>query len=264
MERKIPSMTADWMDNIASALVAARTTGAPAALKPEVLARLDDEAGVRIQHLTLERLQARVAGWKVAVLPDDLVIAAPIIEQLLHHSPAALPKSVHGIGQVECEIAFLLGRSLQQSRGGVFGREEVAASIDSACAAVEVLHSRLPDGTHSARGALLADMLSNAALVVGAPLATWSNVDFKTIAVQLAVNGNAVVSRRGGLPSGDPLGGVVALANHLARRGIPLRAGQYVTTGSYTGVHSGAPGDEMVVSFAGFSDLRLKFDSPGT
>jgi hypothetical protein len=33
-----------------------------------------------------------------------------------------------------------------------------------------------------------------------------------------------VMSRRGGLPSGDPLGGVVALANHLARRGTPLLA----------------------------------------
>ena len=109
---------------------------------------------------------------------------------------------------------------------------------------------------------MLADMLSNGALVVGAPLKAWSNIDFTTIAVEFAVNGKVVVSRRGGLPSGDPLGGVVALANHLARRGTPLLAGQYITTGSYTGVHLASPGDEMVVSFEGFSELRLKSDSP--
>jgi 2-keto-4-pentenoate hydratase len=250
------------MQNIADALVTARMTGAPAALTPEVLARLDDEAGIRVQHLTLERLRARVAGWKVAVMPEGHVIAAPIIDRLLLHSPATLPRVVHGLGGIECEIAFLMGRSLPERRGALLDRDEVAASIDSACAAVEVLHSRLPDGLKSPRSAMLADMLSNAALVVGAPLDRWSNIDFTTIAVEFAVNGKVVVSRRGGLPSGDPLGGVVALANHLARRGTPLLAGQYITTGSYTGVHLASPGDEVVVSFEGFSELRLRFDPP--
>lgn len=255
-------MTAAWMHNIANALVAARRAGVPAALAPEALARLDDETGMRVQELTLERLRARVVGWKVAVVPEDHVIAAPIIDQLLLHSPATLPQIVYGLGGIECEIAFLMGQSLQQPRGALFSRDEVAACIESACAAVEVLHSRLPNGTNSPRSALLADMLSNGALVVGAPLIRWSNIDFKTIPVEFAVNGNVVVSRRGGLPSGDPLGGVVALANHLARRGTPLLAGQYVTTGSYTGVHLASPGDAMVVSFEGFSELRLKFDPP--
>ena len=63
-------MSTDWVQNITDALVAARATGVPAALTPEVLERLDDEAGMRVQHLTLERLQARVAGWKFAVLPE--------------------------------------------------------------------------------------------------------------------------------------------------------------------------------------------------
>ena len=255
-------MSTDWVQNISDALVAARATGVPAALTPEVLERLDDEAGMRVQHLTLERLQARVAGWKVAVLPDSHVIAAPIIDPLLLHSPAVLPKAVYGLGGIECEIAFLVGRPLPERRGALLGRDEVAASIDSACAAVEVLNSRLPDGLSSTRSAMLADMLSNGALVVGAPLKPWSNIDFTTIAVEFAVNGKVVVSRRGGLPSGDPLGGVVALANHLARRGTPLLAGQYITTGSYTGVHLASPGDEMVISFEGFSELRLRFDPP--
>jgi 2-keto-4-pentenoate hydratase len=255
-------MTADWMLNIANALVTARMTGAPAALTPELLVGLDDEAGIRVQQLTLERLGARVVGWKVAVLPEGHVIAAPIIDPLLLHSPATLPTIVYGLGGIECEIAFLMGRSLHERREALFSRDEVAASINSACAAVEVLHSRLPNGTNSPRSALLADMLSNGALVVGAPLNRWSNINFKTIAVEFAVNGNVIVSRRGGLPSGDPLGGVVALANHLARRGTPLLAGQYVTTGSYTGVHLASPGDDMVVSFEGFSELRLKFDPP--
>src|SRR5829696_5357147 len=89
-----PHVSTDWVQNIADALVAARATGVPAALTPEVLERLDDEAGMRVQHLTLERLQARVGGWKVAVLPDSHVIAAPIIDPLLLHSPVALPRAV--------------------------------------------------------------------------------------------------------------------------------------------------------------------------
>src|SRR4029079_11442505 len=90
-----PTMTADWIHSIANALVTARMTGAPAALTPEVLARLDDEAGSLVQHLTLERLWARIVGWKVAVMPDGHVIAAPIIDRLLLHSPATLPTIVY-------------------------------------------------------------------------------------------------------------------------------------------------------------------------
>jgi 2-keto-4-pentenoate hydratase len=255
-------VSTDWVQNIADALVAARAAGVPAGLTPEVLERLDDETAIRVQHLTLERLRARVAGWKVAVLPDSHVIAAPIIHSLLLHSPAVLPRAVYGLGGIECEIAFLIGRPLLERHGGLLGRDEVADSIDGACAAVEVLNSRLPDGLSSPRSALLADLLSNGALVVGALLKPWSNIDFTKLAVEFAVNGKVAVSRRGGLRSGDPLGCVVALANHLARRGIPLLPGQYVTTGSYTGVYLASPGDEMVVSFEGFSELRLKFDPP--
>ena len=140
------------------------------------------------------------------------------------------------------------------------GADEVSAAIASAHPAVETLHSRLSPGLSSPRYALLADMLSNAGLIVGEAISGWQSVDFANILIELVINNWTVRRHRGGLPSGDPLGAVVALANHLQRHGQSLLPYQFVTTGSYTGVHLTNPGDRIMVRFGGCPELRIPFD----
>jgi len=253
-------MSTDAAEQIALALIAVRGSDDPAALTPEAISAIDIDTAFRVQNLTAQHLRKPIAAWKVSA-PAGVgpVLAAPIFAELIFQAPATLPRRVYGQAGAECEIAFRIGRTIAP-RNTPYSREEIVDHIEGALVACEFLSSRLPARLKSPRNALLADMLSNAALVVGETVADWHGRDLKNIAIVLDVNGETAISRQGGHPSDDPLGGVVALANLLGASGTAIEAGHYVTTGSYTGVHTVSPGDKLTVRFAGFPGLHLTLD----
>jgi len=247
------------MHPLTSALVAARTTGVRTTLPGIEVDAIDRATAFRVQLEVVEELGTSIAGWKVAVLADDDVIAAPIITERLIRLPTSLPPSVYGLGGVECEVAFEIARTPIATRGE-FSRDEILASMGSAHAAMEVLDSRWTMGLTSPRNAMVADLLANGALVIGEPVDEWRHQNFASLRVALEVNGEVLIEREGGHASGDLIGWVALLANHLAERGQVLRRGQFVTTGSFTGVHFAAPGDEMTIRFQGFPLLTVAFE----
>jgi 2-keto-4-pentenoate hydratase len=190
------------------------------------------------------------------MVPDGTVLAAPIFDNLFFNGGSNIPRSLSGDCGMECEIAFKIANDMPP-RTTPYTAEEVAANIESACITVELLHSRLPAKYQSPRNAQLADLLSNAALVVGAPTKDWQKRDLKNIAFEFKDDGKTILARQGGHPTGNPFGGVVALANHLSSRGMTLNAGAIVTAGSYSGVHFAPEGGSFLVQFDGFPPLAF-------
>jgi 2-keto-4-pentenoate hydratase len=76
--------------------------------------------------------------------------------------------------------------------------------------------------------------------------------------VTLTVNGAPVLEQVGGHPTGDPLGVAVVLANMMREQG-GVRAGQFVTCGSCTGLRYLKPGDVCGVRFEGLGDAEVTF-----
>ncbi|HEY2619832.1 MAG TPA: hypothetical protein VGI78_20990, partial [Acetobacteraceae bacterium] len=91
-----------------------------------------------------------------------------------------------------------------------------------------------------------------------APLAEWRSLDLGKLQVTLTVNGETVLEQAGGHATGDPLASAVALVNMMREQG-GVRARQFVTCGSYTGLRYLKPGDECGVSFAGLGSAWVKF-----
>jgi 2-keto-4-pentenoate hydratase len=205
-------------ERFAAKLLKARVGHQSADVSAHNLGLLDETTAMRIQQLTLDGLRARVSGWKVAILPDGAVLAAPVLDFLLYRNAAAVPERLRGSCAIECEIGFRIGQALP-ARVTPYNRAEVTASIASVHPAVETLHSRLPLGLNSPRYAVLVDMLSNAGLIVGEAILVSQEFDFANILVELVNNNRTIRRRLGGLPSGGPLGAVVAFANHLQRHG---------------------------------------------
>jgi 2-keto-4-pentenoate hydratase len=58
---------------------------------------------------------------------------------------------------------------------------------------------------------------------------------------------------------GDPRVALTWLANELRALGIPLRAGEVVTTGTCITPVPVEPGDEVVGSWGSLGELRLRF-----
>jgi 2-keto-4-pentenoate hydratase len=245
------------VEKIGKALLEARASGAPAALSSGEIEAIDLTTGLRAQDFVVSTLKGPVAAWKVAVAPDGVVLSAPIHEERVFENGARVPLSLCADGGIECEIAFRTASDFKP-RPRPYSADEIAAGIEHACVTAELLHSRLPAKYQSPRNAQLADLLSNGALVVGGSMTDWGGRDFATIAVEFSGDGQTIVSRQGGHPTGDPFAGVVALANHLSSRGITLAAGQIVTAGSYTGVHFAPKGGRFRVHFDGFPNLEFE------
>ena len=83
-------------------------------------------------------------------------------------------------------------------------------------------------------------------------------MDLAALHVYLSVNGLMALAQQGGHPIKDPLGPAVALVN-LMRDSGGVRAGQFVTTGSCTGLRYLKPGDSCTVRFDELGSATVTF-----
>lgn len=243
---------------LAQSLVAAHQGGQRVGADLSTLESLSRAQALSIQHEVVSRLSVPIAGWKVAALPDGDLISAPIVTSRLLHSPARISQTTYGLGGVECEIAFRFAKEPVPDKGG-FARAQIIEAIDGACAAIEIVDSRWTTAFSTPRNAMIADLLSNGALVVGAVNKNWRDVAFNNLRAHLGINGTTVCQSTGGHPNSDLIGLLTMFANDLRERGLVLRPGEIVTTGSYTGFHTARSGDEIAAEFDGFSPVSVAF-----
>jgi 2-keto-4-pentenoate hydratase len=66
-------------------------------------------------------------------------------------------------------------------------------------------------------------------------------------------------SHKGGNNAVDILRLVVWIANHMSKKGPGIAAGQFVTTGSWTGLHKAGKAKQVVTNFPGIGDVTVRF-----
>jgi 2-keto-4-pentenoate hydratase len=200
----------------------------PEALRPASIAEAYD-----IQD-EVSRALGPIGGWKVGMSsPAAEPNCAPVYRAHILAAGAVLDSArYHGLA-LEIEFAFRLRRDLPPQGGG-YDFEEIAEAVDF-LPLIEVLGSRYRDRTAVSAFEQLADANANGAFIVGSPIADWRGVDFRTLTVELSIDGAVVQSACGTHPAGDPTRLVVWLADHAARRCGGLKAGDIVTTGSLQG-----------------------------
>jgi len=233
-------------------LVAARRTGKlldalPEDCKPQTL--VDAFA---IQDATVAALGEAVAGFKVAVI-DGSVIRAPIMASLVFENGARVKANTMPLLGIEAEIAFRFERDMP---AGTYSYDDVAAAV-SAFAAIELVDSRFRDFRAVSAQERNADFVNNGGFVVGPFAAAWRSLDLKNIPITLTTGGVVTVKQNGGHMAGDPLLPAVALVNDLPGG---IKAGQFITTGTYTGLTFAKPGQTSVAEFAGFGPVEVAFE----
>ena len=222
---------------------------------PEVIAPATMEQAVLIQREVMAEL-GEIGGWKVgSPSPTGTCNCSPMPRSGIVASPAVVGDAP--MRGVEAEIAVLMGRDLPP-REALYGREEVLAAIASAHPAIEVLQSRFaePDGVDALSN--LADSLSHGGFVHGAAVAGWGEVDLAEEEVAVVVDGVEVKRRRGN-PAGEMVRLIVWLANEGARWAGGLRAGQWVTTGSWTGKDFAPAGGRVEMQFGRMGAAAVRF-----
>ncbi|HCP53503.1 MAG: hypothetical protein CMK72_16375 [Pseudomonadaceae bacterium] len=247
------------------ALIEAWRSGTP--LNEEAATRLapaDNQAAYRVQHQVGEALQwfaqGRPHAWKIgAASNESLPTAAPIADAVVIHglpeSPAQLPLSTrHTLFGIEVELAIRLARDLPASADAA----QIKAAVAEVIVAIEVCDVRAQAWQKLPATFRLADQQMNRWLILGNATAGGWQDDYAQRGVQLQVNGAPVALKDSRHPLGDPLCLLPWLCNHVAEQyPAGLRAGDVITTGTWTGLYEAQPGDRICASFDGLGGVAL-------
>ena len=197
----------------------------------------DLHAGLSRQLETLEgKLAAGEAlgGWKVGLTSGQARDSMGagfrpfgyILDSRIFASGARIGLDALGSVGVENECCFMIGREL----AGEVSRDAVVDAVQSVAPAFEINQRRLSADAPARER--LADDLSQWGIVAG-PGRAASGIDFESLVVTLARDGEAVetVAARGHID--DHFASIAALAAQLSRFGRTLQPGQRVITGSF-------------------------------
>ena len=240
---------------IARAFVAARRDGRALdgypGLEPESL-----EAAYLIQDEAIAAWPDRIAGWKLGRInaPHDARfgagrLAGPIFSRNVWtagQSPTRFGVIDGGFAAVEAEYVLELGETAPDHDGWTI--DTVAPLVSRVFIGVEIAGSPFAGINDHGPAVTASDFGNNAGLILGGQIQGWRD-RLSGLACAMTIN-DTVVGRGGAasIPDG-PLDSLAFLLNLLHRRGRRLEAGQLISTGAATGVHSIQIGQSAVADF---------------
>jgi 2-keto-4-pentenoate hydratase len=226
----------------------------PPALRPRTL-----EEAYYVQDLMLDAL-GTAGGWKVgATTPDGTPFYAPMPVDGFGTSGERIAKQLRRLRGVEAEIAFLMGKDLPP-RSTPYSREELVDAIKSCHPAIELLESGLLNPDAVDRLTAIADLQSNGGFISGPAVEGWQEFDFATESAQMNVDGFERVANGKNAAGGDLLRLVLWMANEAQSRTGGLLAGQWITTGSWTGKIMADSGSVALARFPRFGEVSVRFE----
>jgi len=260
---KISEARASELNETAKELATARKTGIVMDDLGEPL-QVQSLVEAYYVHGQIAQLFNTIGGWKVgAPSPDATPLFAPMPLRWFN-TDATLPGSTaviegHRYRGVEAEIAFVMGAALPP-RSEKYSRDEVIAAIASCHPAIELLESAFVNPEKVSRFTTIADLQNNGGFVPGPAVTNWQQIDFTKEGVQVIVDGVVEVERVASNSAGTDL---VRLVQWLANEGTVayggLKAGDWITTGSWTGKTLCRAGAEVEVKFSTAGSVKLKY-----
>jgi len=246
------------MMEAANLLLDARRTYNPIPDLPPALQPTSLEEVARVHH-EMALAYGEIGGWKIgAPSLEATPFFAPMPRAWMAPSGAILSGPGFRYRVLEAEIAFLVGEDLPP-RATPYTRNQVIAAMASCHPVIEELESGLIDPKAANCLSAFADLQMHGGFVYGPACPDWHSIDFATETVTLSIDGVVQVERTGSNTSGDLLRLLPYLANEGAIRTGGLRAGQWITTGSWTGNTPATATSTAEAVFANAGRVSLSF-----
>jgi 2-keto-4-pentenoate hydratase len=258
--QSVSPLNDDKLRQAAELLLTARRERNPILNLPEGLRPTNLAESYRLQEIIAATL-GTVGGWKVgAPSPDAEPLCSPMpLWGGYAETNGTIGDSYSRLRGVEAEIAFLLGKDLPV-RATPYTREEVTAAIASVHPAIEILESGFDNPDEVDRLSVIGDLQVNGGFAYGEGLSAWHAIDFNQESSTVIVDGVVRVDTKASNSAGtDLLRLVTWLANEGMTRTGGLKAGDWITTGSWTGKVLASAGSEVIVRFSSFGELRIYF-----
>jgi len=249
----------------AAFLAAARRSGRPGARLPEPIRPEEIESALKIQRRAIDLLGQEVGGWKCSLPPaPGRINCAPIVKpSIVRTSPCAI--DVTGASaRIEPEVAFVMARDLPRRGTAALAESDVRAAIGETRLVLEILGTRYADPASASWLEMIADCVQNQGLFLGPVLPQGPDTPLAGFPVTVRASGRTLSTHDGRHGDGHPLRPLVWLANFLAERGDPLRAGQIVTTGSYAGAIEVPLAAPLAIQFGELGTIELTLERKGS
>lgn len=252
-------------ESAARRLREAYSVGAVAPLR-DVLEATDVEGAYAVQTINTRyweaqgrRIVGRKAGLTAKAVQVQLGVDQPdfgvLFEDMRVEDGGRLDPARAIQPKAEAEIAFILGADLPDPATTV---EQVAAAVASVHAAIEIVDSRIADWKISFADTV-ADNGSSAFFVLADTGLPLEGLDLEGAAMEMWVNDAVVSTGVGAAALGNPLNAAAWLAQTLAARGEPLKAGDILLAGALGPMVALAPGDQVEASIAGIGTCSFTY-----
>ncbi|MBN9425828.1 MAG: FCD domain-containing protein [Burkholderiales bacterium] len=225
----------------------------------------DEDEAYAMQDWVADRLAHPVAGWKVGAYFDGAVqkalgLSEPFYGRVfapeLRSSPAILAPHQHPGCHVEVELALQIGKRIPIS-GPPMSAASLAGLVSGCFPAFEIVTSSWDNRNALSGVDHVADNGGCGGLVIGEPIAAWSEIELRGQQVELLVNGFALVTRPIAVGWQDVLGAAAWLINRLKRQNIAVQAGQVIATGTLTGLTPISPGQTAIAKIGRFAEVKM-------
>lgn len=239
-----------------------RIDALPDYLQPRSLAE-----GYAIQDAMVGIAGQPVAGWKIAATSkagqEHIGVTEPLAGRLFKtfvlEDGVRLPAAPLHMKVMEAEFAFRMGRDLPP-RAAAYEQAEVCDAAAALYIAIEVPDARFERFAEIGPAQIVADDAFASWFLLGPEVRDWRHLDLSVQKVRAFRNGDIAATGLGANALGDPRIALTWLANHLARRGIGLKNGDIVTTGTCITPAAVAPGDRMAAEFLGLGRVTVAFN----
>jgi 2-keto-4-pentenoate hydratase len=243
-------------------LSAGYLTNYPGAQPPDLV------SAYRCQDEAIALWNDSIAGWKVGWIPEPLSgkygaprLVGPIFARSIRRPSGSgvvdVPVFARGFAAVEAEFVLQLSRDVP-AHVMEWTAESAREYVATMYVGIEIASSPLQNINDYGPAVVVSDFGNNAGLLLGTEIADWQARPLESLGCETRIDG--VVVGRGGAASvsGGPLAALAFALCVNARRGRPLRAGDLVSTGAATGVHSIQEGQSAEAIFAGIGNLRCR------
>ena len=204
----------------------------------------------------------RVAGWKAGFTSkagqESWEVTEPVCAFLLASgvlaSGAEIPAARFVKPGVEAEVAFVMKYDL--AGPGVTAPRALQA-VEGAVPALELIdfrHSGKAVGTD-----VVADGVYAKAIVLGGAVTPLAGIDLALEGLLYEQSGTVVATNTAYEVMGNPLNSLAWIANHLGSRGLGLRAGDVVMSGSVSKILSARAGDTVRATFTRLGSVSVRF-----
>jgi 2-keto-4-pentenoate hydratase len=238
---------------VSQQLLDVRKTGQRLHQLPEALVPPDLLTAYEIQDAIIGG--EPVGGWKIAAGVGIEPLCSPLFASAYHASGAVLDVGQAMATIAEAEVAVRIGSDLPP-REEPYSETEVAEAIASLHPSLEILGSRFLDSKSVPPLLAIADLQSNAAIVVGPPLTDWQGLDLSSLHIDFKVGAKAASVDRGA-SNDETVGAIAWLANTRAHSHGGLRKGQVIITGSRINAPITASDETVIADFGPLGTVTL-------